>query len=316
MGHCFGVVPSRRLGRSLGVNNIPYKYCSYSCVYCQLGPTSSLTVRRRAFYPPSEVVEDVRKALRRVGEENVDYVTFVPYGEPTLDVNLGLELEMLKETVSKPLAVLTNASLLWREDVAFDLLTADLVSIKVDAALPSVWKAVNRPHSSLSLWRILEGVEEFSRSYRGRLIVETMLIEGVNDDLESIVAVANTLERIRLDRVYIAVPTRPPAERWVKPASEEKLVQAYMKIEEKMPGRVELLTRVESGSFKGLYGKAESSILSIASVHPLLLDHALRIAESLGEDAPSLIEKLLASGKARLVEYEGRRYIVSRTRLS
>ncbi|RLF19159.1 MAG: radical SAM protein, partial [Thermoprotei archaeon] len=165
----FGPVKSRRLGSSLGVNNIPYKFCTYSCVYCQLGATRSLTTQRRSFYKPEEIVRQVEEFLRKA-QVKVDYVSFVPDGEPTLDVNLKIEIEMLKERVGKPIAVLTNSSLLWMEDVRSSLYEADFVSIKVDSVSEDVWRRVNRPHSSLKLERILEGILEFSRSYRGKLV--------------------------------------------------------------------------------------------------------------------------------------------------
>lgn len=128
--HVFGPVPSRRLGRSLGVNNIPFKHCSYSCIYCQLGWTDKLTIERRKFFDRQLIFEEVRRRLEETGE--VDYITFVPDGEPTLDVNLGSEIELLKGLGR--VAVITNSSLLFREDVRADLLKADLVSLKIDAA--------------------------------------------------------------------------------------------------------------------------------------------------------------------------------------
>ncbi|MEM3678045.1 MAG: radical SAM protein, partial [Candidatus Bathyarchaeia archaeon] len=142
----FGPIPSRRLGRSLGVNNVPPKTCSYSCIYCQLGRTIKPVISRRAFYSPDKILED---AVRRVDEaglrsERIDYITFVPDGEPTLDANIGREISLLKQ-MGIPIAVLSNASLLWREDVAEDLLEADLVSLKVDASDGPLWRRINRP---------------------------------------------------------------------------------------------------------------------------------------------------------------------------
>ena len=177
----FGPVPSRRLGRSLGVNNIPAKTCSYSCVYCQLGRTTRLSIERRKFYPPREIYLRVAERLSLIKEkgEKVDYVTFVPDGEPTLDVNLGHEIRLLKSLGVK-VAVLTNASLMSREDVRLDLMGADLVSVKIDSLHVKTWKRVNRPHPSLVLDKIIEGLKSFSKEYKGMLITETMMIEGVD----------------------------------------------------------------------------------------------------------------------------------------
>ena len=142
----FGPVPSRRLGRSLGINNIPPKVCSYSCVYCQLRRTPRIQVKREAFYDPDELVRAVRdrvNELRSKGER-IDYLTFIPDGEPTLDLNLGKEISALKD-LGIPIAVITNASLIFREEVQEELSQADWVSLKVDAAREATWKRINRP---------------------------------------------------------------------------------------------------------------------------------------------------------------------------
>jgi len=141
----FRPVPSRRLGRSLGVNNIPPKTCSYSCVYCQLGRTSSMLVDRRVFYEPEQILMQVEKKIDEAASrgERIDYITFVPDGEPTLDINLGKEVSLLKH-IRAPIAIITNASLLWRGDVREDLLAADFVSLKVDAVSLDLWRRINK----------------------------------------------------------------------------------------------------------------------------------------------------------------------------
>ena len=139
----------------------------------------------------------------------------MPDGEPTLDVNLGREISLLKH-VGIPIAVITNASLLWREEVKEDLLVADFVSLKIDAVSIDLWRRINRPHKDLKLDTILDGVKQFAKSFEGILVSETMLIDSVNyeDELERI---ANFLEGlVKLDKAYIAIPTRPPAEMWGK----------------------------------------------------------------------------------------------------
>ncbi|MEM4462029.1 MAG: radical SAM protein, partial [Candidatus Bathyarchaeia archaeon] len=130
----FGPISSRRLGRSLGINNVPYKVCTYSCIYCQLGETTNKIIRRRRFYKPEDILTEVEKRVKDIylKDEHIDYLTFVPDGEPTLDANLGREISLLKR-IGIPIAVLTNASLLWNKDVRKSLLEADLVSLKVDA---------------------------------------------------------------------------------------------------------------------------------------------------------------------------------------
>ena len=173
----FGPVPSRRLGRSLGINNIPPKVCTYSCVYCQVGRTLKMQVERQAFYAPQEVTQAVRDGIERAGKasEPIDYLTFVPDGEPTLDVNLGREIALLR-SLGVPVAVISNGTLIWRDDVRADLMAADWVSLKVDATREEVWRGIDRPHGHLRLSAILEGMLEFAQVYEGDLVTETMLV--------------------------------------------------------------------------------------------------------------------------------------------
>ena len=209
----FGPIPSRRLGRSLGVNNIPAKVCTYSCVYCQVGRTTEMRVERQRFYDPNEVVGDVRAKVQEAAAvgEAIDYLSFVPDGEPTLDVHLGREIALLKP-LGIPIAVISNASLLWREDVRADLMQADWVSLKVDAARERAWREVDRPRGSLKLSATLDGALEFAQSYTGELVTETMLVEGVNGGEEDVREVAAHLECLRPATAYLSVPTCPPAD--------------------------------------------------------------------------------------------------------
>ncbi|MBE9478850.1 MAG: radical SAM protein, partial [Chloroflexi bacterium] len=172
----FGPVPSRRLGRSLGINNIPPKICTYACVYCQLGRTLKMQVARQAFYGPEEVIGVVRDKVTSAldQDEAIDYLSFVPDGEPTLDLNLGVEISALRELGIR-IAVISNASLIWREDVRAELMAADWVSLKVDAVRIPTWRQIDRPHGSLTLHAILDGIRTFAGDFKGDFVTETML---------------------------------------------------------------------------------------------------------------------------------------------
>ena len=264
----FGPVPSRRLGRSLGINNIPPKVCTYSCVYCQVGYTSKQLVNRREFYKPDVLLKETGEKIEKVREsgESVDYLTFVPDGEPTLDVNLGLEIELLKSYGIK-IAVITNASLIWRADVREDLRKADWVSLKVDSSREAIWRKINRPHKTLQLASILNGMLEFAKVYGGELVTETMLVKDVNDDEDQVRAVVDFLVQLKPARAYLAIPTRPPAEKWVQYPPEERIVQAYQIFREKI-NCVEYLIGYEGNAF-AFTGNAEDDLLSITAVHPM-----------------------------------------------
>jgi wyosine [tRNA(Phe)-imidazoG37] synthetase (radical SAM superfamily) len=267
----FGPVPSRRLGRSLGINNIPPKTCSYSCVYCQLGRTTGMRVKRRSFYEPEQILSAVADKAREATQsgESIDYLTFVPDGEPTLDANLGVEIALLR-ALGVPIAVITNSSLIWQEDVREELAQADWVSLKVDAADEDLWRQVDRPQGALRLEAILQGMLEFSRSFSGELVTETMLVEGLNDSVTSVKEIAGFLARLEPSRAYVSIPIRPPAESWVRPPKEETVNRAYQLIGARLE-RVEHLIGYEGSAF-AFTGDVEQDLLSITAVHPMRQD--------------------------------------------
>jgi len=313
----FGPVPSRRLGRSLGINNIPAKVCSYSCVYCQLGKTIRISMEREVFYDPERVFKNVKRKVEKakVKGERVDYLTFVPDGEPTLDINLGKEIELLKK-MEIPIAVLTNASLLWRADVRRDLLKADLISVKVDAVDENLWRRIDRPHRSLNIDEILNGIIDFSKEFKGKMITETMLIDGLNykGDLENI---ADFLSELRPHKAYIAIPTRPPAEKWVKPAEERIVNRAFQVFSKKLGDEaVEYLIGYEGDAF-AFTGNVEEDLLSITSVHPMREEGVNELLRKANANW-GIVRKLLKEGKIIGLEYEGHKYymrrILSRTK--
>ncbi|WP_297551338.1 radical SAM protein [Thermococcus sp.] len=301
----FGPVPSRRLGRSLGVNNIPDKVCSYACVYCQIGRTLKMEIERRPFYEPEFLFEEVSRKVEeaKARGEGIDYITFVPDGEPTLDVNLGREVELLRE-LGIPLAILTNSSLIWRDEVREDLLAFDYVSLKLDAVSESLWKRIDRPHKSLSLEKILDGMLAFRDDFDGTLVTETMLINvDYGNELERI---ADFLGELKPDRAYIAIPTRPPAEKWVEPADEETINLAYQLFNERLGERVEYLIGYEGNAFSST-GNVVEDILSITAVHPMREDALRELLRKNNADW-SVVEGLLREGKLIRLNYRGKTF--------
>ena len=304
----FGPVPSRRLGQSLGINNIPPKRCTYACIYCQLGPTLKMQVERQAFYGPDSLAQEVQRKVEQVraAGEAIDYLSFVPDGEPTLDLNLGREIELLRP-LGIPLAVISNSSLIGREDVRHALLQADWVSLKVDAVQEETWHKVDRPHGSLRLEAILDGALQFAASYQGELTTETMLVAGVNDGQDHLTEVAEFLARLQPAIAYLAVPTRPPAEEWVHPPAEEALNHAYQILSQKVE-RVEYLIGYEGNAFAST-GKVAEDLLSITAVHPMRQEAVDRVLARTGADG-SVIRRLVAEGQLAEVEYRGDRFYV------
>ncbi len=303
----FGPVPSRRLGSSLGVNNIPLKHCSYSCVYCQVGKSLLLETERRSFYDPYIVFESVHRRLKAVEAkgEKVDFITFVPDGEPTLDINLGKEIELIK-TLGKKVAVITNSSLLWDKKVRDELSEADFVSFKIDAVSENIWRIVDRPSNKLSLENILEGILNFSDGFNGTLVSETMLVARINYGDEA-GKIASFLSNVHgLNKAYVAVPTRPPAEEWAGPPERGTVLYFLTRFNEILGNKVFPLDFPEKGEF-GYTGNAEKDILSAAVVHPLSKDAVLQILKKDNESWRTL-EKLLESKQLIEVKFSDKIY--------
>jgi wyosine [tRNA(Phe)-imidazoG37] synthetase (radical SAM superfamily) len=253
------------------------------------------------------VIEKVNR-LRTSGER-VDYLTFVPTGEPTLDLNLRHEILQLK-SLGIPIAVITNASLLWRDDVRDDLMEADLVSVKVDSVDEALWKRINRPHGDLILRKVLGGIEDFAASYSGRLISETMLIKGFRNYSNSIASFLSNLSR--LDMAYLSTVTRPPSEKWVELAEHADLMEALGAFSERLGDqRVKALVEHEGGRFAPL-GKAEEELLGIMAVHPMREDVLRSYLIETGEDW-GLVDRLLCDGKIVEVKYCGQSYFKRKT---
>lgn len=304
----FGPIPSRRLGRSLGINNIPPKVCSYSCVYCQVGITDSMSVHRRNFFSPEEIFNEVKdrvSQLHKAGEK-IDYFSFVPDGEPTLDINLGKTIEKLK-TFNIKIAIITNSSLLWDDTVKRDLMHADWICIKIDTVNSKIWHRINRPHNQLDFSNIIKGIEEFTSSYKGILCTETMLIREVNDNRQSINETAQLISRVNPAKAFILTPVRPPAENWVKAPDKDDLNTAGM-IFNSYGIKAELLASSDEVNFT-YSSNVENELLSIIAVHPMKED-AIKEFLSKANSNWDLIEQLIENKKIKKIDYSGSSFFV------
>ena len=237
----FGPVLSKRLGKILEINNIPEKNCSYSCVYCRVGKTSNFTATREEYYKPEDVLGDVQEMLIKVKNngEKIDYFTFLPDGEPTLDINLGQEIDLLK-LLDHRIAILTNGSLIAQESVKDDLMKADYVSFKIDTITKKVWEKINCPHKTLHLEAILESMVNFSSLYSGKLTTSTILIEGMNTSLSQIQSVAKFISELKPYKVYVATPKEAISEKEVR-IPDEVVINRALKIFREEVDQVEYL---------------------------------------------------------------------------
>ncbi len=301
MMYVYGPVPSRRLGRSLGVSPIPPKTCSYTCVYCQLGRTTHLQTTRERFYPKEDILSEI---VQHAKAHAPDFVTFVGDGEPTLCQDLGWLIRQTKAKLRVPTAVITNGSLLFRPDVRDDLAEADVVIPTLDAGNEKTFRAINRPHPEITFATMLQGLVEFRHGYAGNLWLEVMLVKGLNDSEKELRSINSAVQLIQPDRVYILTPIRPPAEPWVQPADPEEILKA-----QEIIGDATLVAGLEVGQF-GLqeFTDARQAIVEIGSRHPLRRQQAIEIAQEFSEE--HVLTEMIERGELIHVTYKGEAYVL------
>lgn len=219
MSHVFGPVPSRRLGRSLGIDLVPHKTCPYDCIYCQVGRTTAKTLERREWVPLEAVLADLAPRLSSLP----DFITMSGSGEPTLYSRIGELIDAIRAMTAIPIAVLTNGSLLWQPEVRRDLKDASLVIPSLDAGDVKMFQAVNRPHPDLDFDRVVDGLAAFRREFTGQYWLEVMLLAGHTAIEAEVRKIAALVERIGPDRVQINTATRPTAETYAEAAMPARL---------------------------------------------------------------------------------------------
>lgn len=217
----FGPVKSRRLGRSLGIDVLPVTTCTYDCVYCQAGPTTTQQAQREPYAPPSDVADEVCRVLEK--ETDLDYLTFSGTGEPTLYSQIGALIRLLKARTDMPVAVITNGSLLWRPDVQEDLLEADLVMPSLDAGDQEMFDRINRPSQDISFQTMVDGIAAFRERFPGELRLEVLLLAGITDTEDEVQKIAAHARRIAPDRIQINTAVREPAEESARAVPRERL---------------------------------------------------------------------------------------------
>lgn len=298
MGYIFGPVPSRRLGRSLGVDLVPFKTCTYDCIYCQLGRTTNKTVERRQWVPLDDILAELKKKLAT----KPDYITLSGSGEPTLYSRLDELIARIRSMTDIPVAVLTNGSLLWQEEIRRQLMDAHLVIPSLDAGHGSMFRAVNRPHESISFDRMLEGLIAFREEYYGEYWLEVFLLAGhtaVDSELERM---ADCVRRIKPDRVQLNTATRPPAEEYAVMVDSRRMRDLAVRFDP--PAEV-------IADYRGVHAQSDfkagrDSVLEMIQRRPCSLED---IADGLGMhrnevikyvdelDAKGLLEKRSSGGK-------------------
>lgn len=296
--YIFGPVPSRRMGLSLGVSPIPQKHCNYSCVYCQLGRTKTKRRRREAYCPAEEILAEANNYL--AGNHPLDVVTIVGEGEPTLYSHLGALIKGLKNLTVKPIAVITNGSLLFEETVREELFGADIVLPSLDAHDEDIFKKINRPLSQLSFKQVFQGLKTFSERFKGQLWLETMLVRGLNDGDESLAKFKILLDKLNYDRLYLNIPLRPPAEPWVETPTPKSLEKAVTLLN----GMA--IDQAITGGFSSGIEDDFAAVASIIKRHPMNQHEIKSFLDKRGcPDDNDIFRKLSHSSKVQIIPYKG-----------
>jgi wyosine [tRNA(Phe)-imidazoG37] synthetase (radical SAM superfamily) len=303
MAHVFGPVPSRRLGRSLGIDPIPLKTCNWNCVYCQLGRTVPLTKVRREYCPAAKIAAELQHVLNH--SLDVDWITFVGSGEPTLHSQLGWLVRQVKSLTRIPVAVITNGSLLCRPEVREELSVADAVLPTLDAGTDSLYRVINRPHPAFTFDQLVNGLVEFRHSYAGKLWIEVMLVKGLNDGKAALKDLATVLARIEPDEVHISLPLRLPAEAWVKAAGRDGTARAAAIL----GAGARILPSIPEGADLSISDNLPDAVLAVISRHPMEEQELVRTLERWNPSkAYKVLETLKARDRAQVVTRSGRQF--------
>jgi len=289
--YIFGPVASRRLGRSLGIDLIPYKTCSFDCVYCQIGKTTYQTLERAQYVPTQAVITELEQRLKN--PSGIDFLTFSGSGEPTLHIALGQIIKRLKQLSHLPIAVLTNGSLLSREEVQKDLIQADIVLPTLSSLTPENFQRIHHPHPDLKLEKIIEGMISFRKIFKGKIWLEVFLVKGINDNEKEMKLLKSVIEKIQPDKIQFNTSIRIPSEEHSISADEEDM-NALAKIFGKS-GEVIAEFQAEQIELKSFPNEEE--ILNYLQRRPATVKDLSRGLSLSEKQAEAVLQELTQKGK-------------------
>lgn len=286
MKYVYGPVPSRRLGKSLGVDLVPSKTCNFQCIYCQLGKTTNFTNERRNYYPKNGIISELKGAIEK-NRDDFDYVTFVGSGEPTLYRDLEELVIKAKELSNKPICVITNGSLLGNDEVKKALMLTDIILPSLDAGDEKSFLKINRPYPSIKYDHVIQGLIDFKRKFKGQYCIEIMLMKGVNDSKEELLKIKEKMDLIKPDRIDINVPIRPPTENWVKIPTKNVL-----SLVREIFGKYYDITYPEKGKFGTFSLDFEKELITIIERHPMRQEQIVETFASDNLKKEAILNKL------------------------
>lgn len=304
MSYVFGPVPSRRLGRSLGIDVVPFKTCTYDCLYCQLGLTTDKTIERREWVPLNDVLAELREKL----SSKPDYITLSGSGEPTLYSKIGELIDRIKALTDIPVAVLTNGSLLWQPAVRQDLLKADLVVPSLDADNEDMFRRVNRPHESITFDKMLQGLIDFRKEFKGQYWLEVFILAGETDSDTEVDKIIQCVEVIKPDRVQLNTVTRPPADSSAIGLTHEQMTR----IAERFRPPAEVIADFQGVHKQSEFAAGRQEILDMLARRPCCVDDIANGLHMHVYEVIKYIEELTAEDKIQATETAGKLYYATK----
>ncbi len=298
--YIFGPVPSRRLGRSLGIDLVPFKTCSYDCIYCQLGRTTNKTTERKEYVPLQDVIDQLKDYLH----SKPDYITLSGSGEPTLFFRLDELIYRIKEMTDIPIAVLTNGSLLWQPEVREALKFADMVVPSLDAGSSLKFQYVNRPHADITFSKMLQGLVDFRKVYSGRYWLEVFLLAGVTTTDAEINRLKNCITDIQPDLVQVNTVTRPPAENFAEPVSKKQLEEITAQLYE----RAEVIADYRDVHKEKDFTARREDIFTLLQRRPCSIEDISAGLSLHRNEVVKYVEELSAEGKIEAVPQNQKLY--------
>jgi wyosine [tRNA(Phe)-imidazoG37] synthetase (radical SAM superfamily) len=295
--YLYGPVPSRRLGRSLGVDIIPFKTCTLDCIYCQLGRTTCKTTQRKEYVPINDVLAELKRLLD--AGVQADYITIGGSGEPTLHSGLGRLISGVKKLTSIPVAVLTNGTLFFLPEVRADCAAADVILPSLDAGDQQTFDSINRPHDQITFDGLVDGLCALRKEYPGQIWLEVFFIERFNTDSQQITKLAEAIKKIRPDKVHLNTAVRPTAEPGIEKVAPEKLES----IARRLGSNCSVIADFVSSHCGKVTDSIPQTLLSMLKRRPCSLND---VCSALGLDADGALRYLRGLEKKGLIQSENK----------
>lgn len=307
--YLFGPVPSRRLGRSLGINIVPSKICSMNCIYCEVGKTKALSTLRKPYIKAADIINEFKENYNKF-KDDTDVITITGAGEPTLNSELADILNGIKEVTDKPIAILTNSTMLGDKEVFDTLLNFDIVVPSLDAASEENFKKVTLPHPDFSVAEIIDNLRKFSLEYKGKLFLEILLCGGLNDSDEEIKKLTEAIKDMRITKIQLGTIARPPAFSEAKQVSDERMLEIARYF------ATNGLNAEIIGGFKEVYKNAGGSkdlktlIAAISKMRPCSINDFSAVFGERKENVEKIIDELLKEKQIVSEVFESEKYYV------